>query len=225
MDNLYSPTITASDEIVTADADMRRHIAALRLREGERVRLLNGKGLVVICSVVRDAAGIMLRAHERQQHKRPADLCLALGVLDNRDRFEFAIEKATELGVTRIIPLLCDHSQFVRSNHERLCSKAIAAITQSGNPWLPVIDHPTKVDDLDFTGTVVLGDALGEPPSPIPSQARMILVGPEGGFSQRELDHIQKTLHPIRWRIGHNRLRAETAAIALIGNAVLGTRD
>jgi 16S rRNA (uracil1498-N3)-methyltransferase len=225
MDNLYLPSITTADQNVIPGPEAQRHIAALRLRDGERVRVLNGKGLVVICSVVRDAAGVLLRAHERQQHEQPQELCLAIGVLDNRDRFEFAVEKATELGVTRIIPLLCDHSQFVRSNHDRLCSKAVAAITQSGNPWLPHIDQPTRVDDLIFSGTVILGDADGDAPKALPLQSRMILVGPEGGFSQRELDHIQKTLHPIRWRIGHNRLRAETAAIALIGNAVLGTRD
>jgi 16S rRNA (uracil1498-N3)-methyltransferase len=220
MDNLYSPTITASDEIVAIDADMQRHMSALRLREGEHVRVLNGKGLVVTCEVQRHSGVPALSVRERIAHPEPHGLTLALGVLDNRDRFEFAVEKATELGVTRIIPVTCDHGHHVRSTTERLRQKAIAAITQSGNPWLPSISDPTSFDNLALGEVVIVGDAQGSVPSDLTSHDTWILVGPEGGFSQRELESLAPMQNVVRWRIGSNRLRAETAAVALISHAI-----
>ncbi len=220
MDNLYSPIITAADEIVPHGADLLRHVAALRLRDGEHVRVLNGMGLVVTCRVQRSAQRTDLIITDRIHHERPHNRTLALGVLDNRERFEFAVEKVTELGITRIVPLLCDHSQHVRTNTDRLRSKAIAALTQSGNPWLPEIDEPTALHNLTCAGTVILGDAEGQPPAELPQAPRTFLVGPEGGFSQRELELIDTRFKPLRWRIGTNRLRAETAAVALIANSL-----
>lgn len=220
MDNLYSPTITAADKIVTPNAEMQRHISALRLRDGEGVRVLNGRGLVVTCRVQRQAGSVVLPVVEFVEHPEPRQLTLALGVLDNRDRFEFAVEKATELGVSRIVPLLCDHARHARSSTERLQQKAIAAITQSGNPWLPVIADPTPFDSLPLGDVVIVGDAQGSVPSDVTSHDTWILVGPEGGFSQRELEILSSMQNVVRWRIGSNRLRAETAAVALISHAI-----
>ena len=216
MDNLYLPTITVSQEFVAPDAEVLRHIAALRLRDGQHVRVLNGKGLVVTCTVQRQTGSVVLHVLTRSEHPAPAQLTLALGVLDNRDRFEFAVEKATELGVTRIIPVLCDHARHARSTTERLRQKSIAAITQSGNPWLPEIVGPTAFDNLPLGEVVILGDAQGESPSSHSSADIWVLVGPEGGFSERELEKLFSMPNVLRWRIGNNRLRAETAAVALI---------
>lgn len=216
MDNLYSPTITASDEIVAIDRDMQRHIAALRLREGECVRVLNGRGLVVTCEVQRRTGETTLAIQDRVTHPEPRGLTLALGVLDNRDRFEFAVEKATELGATTIVPVLCDHAQRSRSTTERLRQKTIAAITQSGNPWLPRVTDPTPFAELALADVVIVGDAHGDIPSSLPSRDVWVLVGPEGGFSSRELERLACMPNVIRWRIGSNRLRAETAAVALV---------
>jgi 16S rRNA (uracil1498-N3)-methyltransferase len=220
MDNLYSPTITAADKIVTPNAEMQRHISALRLRDGEGVRVLNGRGLVATCRVQRQAGSVVLPVVEHVEHPEPRQLTLALGVLDNRDRFEFAVEKATELGVTRIVPVLCDHARHTRSTTERLQQKAIAAITQSGNPWIPVISDPTPFDDLMLGDVVIVGDAQGSVPSDLTSHDTWILVGPEGGFSQREFESLAPMQNVVRWRIGSNRLRAETAAVALISHAI-----
>lgn len=220
MDNLYSPTITAADQIVMPDAEMQRHIAALRLRDGEGVRVLNGRGLVVTCRVQRQAGAVILPVVDHVEHPEPRQLTLALGVLDNRDRFEFAVEKATELGVTRIVPVLCDHARHARSTTERLRQKAIAAITQSGNPWLPKISEPTAFDSLPHADVVILGDAQGETPSSLSYDDTMVLVGPEGGFSARELEKLSSKPNLVRWRIGKNRLRAETAAVALVSHAI-----
>lgn len=220
MDNLYLPTITAAEQIVTPNEEMRRHMAALRLRDGEHVRVLNGRGLVATCQVQRLAGAAILSVIEHIQHHEPQHLTLALGVLDNRDRFEFAVEKATELGVTRIIPVLCDHARHARSTNERLRHKAIAAITQSGNPWLPEILDPTAFDSLPFGEVVILGDAQGESPRSQSSADIWVLVGPEGGFSESELEKLSLMPNVVRWRIGNNRLRAETAAVALVSHAI-----
>jgi 16S rRNA (uracil1498-N3)-methyltransferase len=150
-------------------------------------------------------------------------ITVALGVLDHRDRFEMAVEKLTELGVARIIPMLCHRARHLRTTNERLTAKAIAAITQSGNPFLPLIDPPTELEQVvsaTACDLVIVGDAHGHPPV---EDARrldtadqvLLVVGPEGGLSDEELQLLASKDATRRWRIGHLRLRAETAAIAL----------
>jgi 16S rRNA (uracil1498-N3)-methyltransferase len=224
MDNLYCAQLEKGASAVPIDGEMRRHIAALRLRDGEHVRVLNGRGLVATCRAERASQGIRLAVEESTVYtpSRPI-ITVALGVLDHRERFEMAVEKLTELGVAQIIPLLCQRSRHLRTTNERLTAKAIAAITQSGNPFLPLIDSPTELEQVVSATAhdlVIVGDARGHPPV---EDARrlatadqvLVVVGPEGGLSDEELQLLASNDATLRWRVGDLRLRAETAAIAL----------
>ena len=224
MDNLYCSLLESDDVHVPMDEDIQRHVAALRLRDREHVRVLNGRGLVAICRAERAQQGIRLAVIEStvSAPQRPM-ITVALGVLDHRERFEMAVEKLTELAVARIIPMLCQRSRHLRTTNERLMAKAIAAITQSGNPFLPLIDPATELEQVVSAiahDLVIVGDAHGQPPV---EDARrlteadqvLVVVGPEGGLSDEELQLFASNDATRRWRIGDLRLRAETAAIAL----------
>jgi 16S rRNA (uracil1498-N3)-methyltransferase len=224
MDNLYCAALNEDSLTVPVEGDLSRHLTALRLRDGEGVRVLNGRGLVATCRVDRTRTAPVLTVVGRELHvTTQPEITVALGILDHRDRFEMAIEKLTELGVARIIPMLCQRSRHLRTTNERLTAKAIAAVTQSGNPFLPLIDPPTKLEQVvsaTACDLVIVGDAHGHPPV---EDARrlteadqvLVVVGPEGGLSDEELQLFASNDATRRWRIGDLRLRAETAAIAL----------
>jgi len=222
MDNLYCAQLEKGASTVPLDDELRRHIAALRLRDGEHVRVLNGRGVIALCRTSRGMKGPDLVVETEQICTPPEpEVTVALGLLDNRDRFEMAVEKLTELGVQRIVPLICERGQHLRSSLDRLQSKAIAALTQSGNPFLPVIDAPTRLDALELADAlVVIGDADGEQCHADAEHVRMarrivVIVGPEGGLSERELASLRGRADTRLWRIGSLRLRAETAAVSI----------
>jgi 16S rRNA (uracil1498-N3)-methyltransferase len=208
---------------LTLTGDTLRHALALRLREGEAVGLLDGRGGRAegrVVTATRTTCVVSVRLVE--DVAPPVDLTIAIGVLDNRDRMEFAIEKCTELGVRRIVLLDCQRSQRHTIRMERLLQKAEAAMIQSGRAWMPELIGPISVHtclDTFPDATVIVGDQYGSTPSSC-SVPALILVGPEGGFASEEQAHIA-TRNPVMWRIGDNRLRSETAAIVLIAAAVM----
>lgn len=221
MDHIYIEACSAADAVIPLIAVAERHIAALRLRDGEMIKVLNGRGLVAVCTVKRTGQRVELTVNTVVERPKPPALTLVMSILDNRDRFEFALEKSTELGITRFVPFLADHSQHHRTSHERLIAKAVAAITQCGVAWLPEITAPTTVDALVWGTRIIVGDDNGQPPSSSDlTQDVTVIVGPEGDFSERERAVLEDDPRCRSWAIGQNRLRAETAAVALIANVV-----
>ncbi|MCX6139399.1 MAG: RsmE family RNA methyltransferase [Candidatus Kapabacteria bacterium] len=223
MDHLYIAGCSEQHNVAPLDSDVRRHIAALRLRDGEQVKVLNGRGLIAHCTVERTPGTVSLVIRDRVLVPKPRGLTLVMSILDGRDRFEFSLEKATELGITRFVPLLAEKSQHHRTSEVRLQAKAIAAITQCGVAWLPEIAPPTTIDVLPWGTRVIVGDDKGKPPSSEDiADDLCVIVGPEGDFSEREKNVLRADPRTRHWAIGPNRLRAETAAMSLIANVVSG---
>lgn len=221
MDHLFIAELDPRQTVVPLDDAARRHVSALRLRDGEHVRVLNGRGLVALCSVTRRASAVQLTVIETDLRPRPASLTLVMSNLDSRDRFEFALEKATELGITRFVPLLADRCQHQRVSMDRLRAKAIAAVTQCGVAWLPEIAAPMTIDTVAWGSVVIVGDDKGRRASESPlTDDVTVIVGPEGDFSEREHEILRSLPQAHRWAIGTTRLRAETAAIALVSTVV-----
>jgi 16S rRNA (uracil1498-N3)-methyltransferase len=152
-----------------------------------------------------------------------------MGMMDNRDRFEYAIEKLTELGVRRIVPLASVHSSTRIPARERLQAKIRAACEQSGNPWLPLLDEPMSIaqvvaqmqrsDDAERP-FVIVGAQNGERPAPLPEGPLWVIVGPEGGLHADEERQLIAA-GARAWKVGDQRLRAETAAVALTVAALI----
>ncbi|MBI2793246.1 MAG: 16S rRNA (uracil(1498)-N(3))-methyltransferase [Ignavibacteria bacterium] len=221
MDYIYVGTLEPDDDVVDAELSELKHLDVLRIRDGDVVGVLNGRGLISTCRVSRVGGRISLHTESRRVVAKPPSLTIVIGLLDNRDRWEFAVEKVTELGVTNIVPLICDRVQRRKFSRHRMNQKIVAALKQSGNAWLPRVSEPVvfsqQVDVLKSFSRVIVGDADGDAPTVFTETDNVaIVIGPEGGFSAQETNQLAQLTNTVVWRIGSNRLRSETAAISLL---------
>jgi 16S rRNA (uracil1498-N3)-methyltransferase len=216
---------------LTVTGSAGNHIArVLRLRMGESLRLFNGRGgdyAGRIERVHRDGVVVSVGEHRPLEHESPCHLTLAQGI-SRGERMDWVIQKATELGVSRIVPLFTDRSvvhldatQAARKlQHWRAI--AIAACEQSGRNRLPEITSPVAlaaiVENTHETGNAILlspGAALRVVDLPGGATRATVLVGPEGGLAESEQAlALRAGFTPVR--IGPRVLRTETAAVCAL---------
>ena len=222
MECLYLPirNLTPSSSI-EIEGDEFKHIKALHLRQNSLVYISDGCGNIATAKVLevdRHTAEVCIE--EVKNFAKPEQsFTLALGILDNRERFEFALEKAVELGVSDFVPLICRYSQTDTIKSERLTNKAIAALKQSVHPYLINIHQPTSIPDLLRSSATQFYFACEDAVNPLcinseTPTSMALIVGPEGGFSPEEVELIKSTPSVFPFNMGDYRLRAETAAIA-----------
>ena len=183
-----------------------RHLKALRIDSGNYILASNGKGL--ICKLLIERAGknqFYGTAIESYPNSGEANrhIAVALGMLDDRNRFEFALEKSIELGASQFIPLISEFAVKSKLSLERLHSKAIASIKQCKRAKLPEITEPVKFIDLlnnsQGYDSIILADENGSQPSAAELGNRVLLiVGPEGGFSSHEHKKFEE-INIIKW--------------------------
>ncbi len=230
--------IDALAPLVTVTGEEFHHsIRVVRAREGEEVEVFDKTGAVargVVESIARDEA--VIRVGETiASRESPLAIHLAMAIIQ-LEKFELVLQKATELGVQSIIPMITER---VELRPERYANKAdrwnkivFEAVKQSGRSLFPTIESATPFDHvIARDGTRILFDADtggGQALLPVPSrdgQAGVpvlhLLIGPEGGWSDDELRKARE--HGCAFqRLGPRRLRAETAAIAAM--AILTSR-
>lgn len=190
----------------------------LRLGAGACVKLFNGRDgefLARIASVGRGAASVAVEDCLRGQAAGP-DLWLVFCPL-KRDFTDLVVRTATELGVSAIRPVFSARTNVGRVNVERLSAIAVEAAEQSERLTVPEISPPTPLADLlgAWPTERLMAAAIERTgPAPVPEHAGALLVGPEGGFSQAELDALRGARFVAPICLGPRVLRAETAAIA-----------
>ncbi len=224
MQLFFIPELEASDSIVTLGEEETRHcFRALRLIEGDSILMTNGKGLKAIgklCGDNKKMANVEIISIETINQPK-AQLHLAVAPTKNHDRFEWFVEKATELGVQQITPLICRHSERKNIQDARLQRLIIAALKQSQEFFLPELQDATTIDLLinkGFAGQKFIawcGDEIKPTlqSSVTPGIPAQILIGPEGDFSDEEVSLALKSGY-IPISLGRKRLRTETAALA-----------
>lgn len=222
MECLYLPELEENLIELEINPDERRHLRALRLNEGDILMASNGKGNSFKISLInknkRYYANILeiLPNFGEPMYRNS----LALGVLSDRTRLEFAVEKAVELGIYEIIPIITKFCQKKTINIKRLKAKAIAAMKQTKRSVLPEIKEPVSLEKLfettDNYKRIILADANGITPIKANPQNSLIIVGPEGGLDDDEIEKIKAREEVIAWKLADSRLRAETAAIAVV---------
>lgn len=197
-----------------------------RYNVGSQVIIFNGSGTDYLCMIsgIRNLGATVAVIREmKKEDSMPLKniwLCMALVKKDN---FELIAQKVTEIGVTNIVPILCEHSEKKKVNMERLKKIVVEASEQSGRGSVPKIHPLTKLEDLFNSGAlpqekIVLHTENGitfekyKTTTNHPSIA--VFVGPEGGFSPKEIAFF-KTYNVRLVSLGSNILRAETAAIAI----------
>lgn len=217
-----SPTLT-----VTGD-EFHHSIRVVRLRAGEAVEVFDRAGNAakgVVASIERDSAVIDVGEALPSRESRVA-IHLAMAVIQ-LEKFEFVLQKATELGVRTIIPLVTDRVELRPERYsgktERWNRILFEAVKQSGRALVPAIEAPARFADVIARGGVkILFDADEAPAADFQPPAEVtVLIGPEGGWSEEEIA-AARNAGVVFQRLGPRRLRAETAAIA--GLSVLAFR-
>ena len=219
--------------LVEPDGSLRdgeaHHLQVRRVEPGAIVELRDGEGLVGRGTLRRAGKAWSVEVVESSRVSPPPVLTLAVGAGD-RDRFAWVAEKATELGVTTVVPLECERTAGVatrvRAQHlERLRRHALEAVKQSGAAWAARLDEPIALGALlerGLNGGGWLADANGEPaPAVVGDGPLTAVIGPEGGLSPAEREQLTAAgYQPIR--LAAHTLRFETAAVAAAAAAAAG---
>lgn len=205
------------------DEDTSKHIVqVLRMQKGEKVLLTDGKGKKAEAEIVDDnrkRCGVNIIATETVRVKQTS-VSIAISLTKNTSRFEWFLEKATEIGVSEIIPLLCERTEKERFRLDRMKSIVVSAMLQSQQCWLPVLHEPTdikKVISEKICQQKFIAHCLEERQSLTgqlthPTTNQLILIGPEGDFTPAEIElALQNRFQPVA--LGDTRLRTETAGI------------
>ena len=222
MPRFYCEQPIIENSTLALDARVAQHVRVLRVREGEAITLFDGDGGEVPASLTLiDKRNVEAHTTTRISVERELsrEITLYCGLIAN-DRFDWLIQKATELGAHAIQPIYSERAQRVpgdvakRVEHWR--GVVIAACEQCGRNRLPIVSAPISFSEAMTAAqpqSSVLLDADGDFSVAVSSTALSVFVGPEGGFTSTELVLLRKRCdHKLR--IGRTVLRAETAAIS-----------
>ena len=230
MNSFYVPKIRGNNLKLSVE-ESKHCIKVLRLKKGDRVFLLNGKGSTFEAIIqYPDPKGCELEIinEVKSSFDRDYHLTIAIAPTKNMDRFEWFAEKSTEIGIDRIIPLVCQHSERRDVKSERFEKILVAAMKQSGQTYLPEITEKTNFKDLvsnPFDGIKLIahcadGDKRKLKQSILFGKDLLILIGPEGDFDPSEIQlALQNGFVPVT--LGNSRLRTETAGLVACHTACL----
>mgnify|MGYP006281787389 CR=1 FL=1 len=225
MNIFYAPPSQINNGFIELlDQEAAHASKVLRASEGDKLQIVDGKGgryEGLIRRITKKSIQVEIKDHQRVPTSKP-ELILGMGIIKKRDRLEFAVEKAVELGVSKILLFRSDHSIKENVRMDRLESIAVSAMKQSLRAWLPEISLYTSLNKLvdEMHDAEILAahekvDAAGESFQKKESDKKLLLVGPEGGFSDDEVNMFRD--HGARLvSLGEKRLRTETAVIALL---------
>lgn len=231
----YIPDIpTDADDCALTGDEARHAMGVLRLRAGERVGLTDGRGGWYEAEILPDSSTRECRmrvvARETDYGCRPYKLHVAIAPTKNIDRYEWFLEKATEIGIDRITPLLCEHSERKTVRRERAEKIVLSAVKQSLKAYLPRVDELTPFEEFIASGDTLYKNRLVaycDEGTPLRERVEFfpalraageagrefcVLIGPEGDFSPGEIAAARQAgFVPVS--LGPSRLRTETAGV------------
>jgi 16S rRNA (uracil1498-N3)-methyltransferase len=223
--------LQAGADVVLPDAEVR-HLRARRVGDAVAIRLVDGEGTVGAGTLGFEGRSASVHLDRVKTEPPPVPLVLAVAAGD-RDRFGWVVEKAAELGVTRVLPIETERSMNVATRLrteqvEKLRVRGREAIKQSGSAWAPAVDMPVPLDRFladPPPGALWLADPDGADPQDLNGREPVtVLVGPEGGFTPAERAAALDTgFLPVS--LGPHTLRFETAAVAAAVMAQLARKE
>lgn len=218
----YEPLIASgTKQFNLSEASSKHCIQVLRMEAGDLIDLTNGQGGLFHATIlVAHKKNAVVQITDALQQPKPKQaLHLGISLLKNAVRLEWLFEKATEMGITTITPLICERTIHERFKTERMEQIIQSAMIQSQQTWLPKLVAPTPyqhfIDQTIAIQKLIAHCELGQKTSIKsiqPSANLVLLIGPEGDFSPSEIEAaLRKQFEPID--LGPTRLRTETAGI------------
>jgi 16S rRNA (uracil1498-N3)-methyltransferase len=197
-------------------------IQVLRMQEGEQLQLTNGEGLRVIVEIITaHKKNCLVKIVSSTQDVAPTKKnTIAISLVKNATRLEWFLEKATELGIAEIVPLICNRTERQLFKQERLQAIVVSAMLQSQQTYLPILHLPIKYNDFikdKIADKKFIAHCIETTKKEFlkeiePTKSEVILIGPEGDFTQEEIA-LALTNNYIPVTLGHTRLRTETAGV------------
>jgi 16S rRNA (uracil1498-N3)-methyltransferase len=225
----YIESFDTTERTIALDEATSKHVVqVLRMNEGEKLNLTDGKGNLMTCEIIEaHKKHCVVELKEISLKKQGArKISVAISLLKNTNRFEWFLEKATEIGVSEIIPLICERSEKEKFRYDRMQGICISAMLQSQQCWLPVLHEPVAFKEIiektsfqkkyiahcdnsnkrPLSEILPIGEDIG---------GAFILIGPEGDFTPTEIESaLQKEFVPVS--LGETRLRTETAGVVAV---------
>ena len=220
----YTPDIETSQ--VLSEEESAHCVRVLRYTRGDEILLTDGRGTTYTARITNPNpkhCAFEVVSQEKQVKGHPFHLHIAIAPTKNIERLEWMVEKCTEIGVDEITPLLCRFSERKQLRNDRLEKIILSAAKQSLSAYLPALSEMTPVEQVicsateqrryiahssPWTDKKILRDELQH----TPHGSTIVLIGPEGGFSDEEVRlAMEHGFIPVS--LGDARLRTETAAI------------
>ena len=221
----YISEFNSSQKEILLDEDTSRHVVqVLRMKKGEALNLTDGKGNLITAGIIDDhkkhCTVKVIDSKSTLQASRK--VTIAISLLKNTNRFEWFLEKATEIGVSEIIPLICERTEKQKFRYDRMKGICISAMLQSQQCWLPELHEPQTLEwALKNAGSFLnmiayCGEGKKHQISHLlqehPGNSYTIYIGPEGDFTPDEIKYAG-AMQCFDVSLGETRLRTETAGM------------
>ena len=219
----FEESFPDADQFVLSENSSRHIVQVLRMKEGEEIQLTNGKGYTLKAEIILShKKNTEVKIIERTFiPQREPKVTIAISFIKNTGRFEWFLEKATEIGVSEIIPLLCTRTEKNHFREERMKTILVSAMLQSRQAWLPQLSAPVPITELIMNKIYdqkFIAHCLDEEKTELKDvvtnvlSSKIILIGPEGDFTKDEIEAaLEQKYQPVS--LGETRLRTETAGL------------
>ena len=202
---IYIPNCDLDSDYITLDDSKLHHLKnVLRMKNEDNVNISNGNGKLLIGKLCKND----VKVSSKKEYVRNHETKIFVPALREKNRFRFMIEKLVELNVSKLVIGKTENSQNTRIEADRISNWAISAVEQSGSPFFPDIE---VTEEIDFSIFKTCFDISGEPINKDTDKVDTFAIGPEGGWSPKELTNFE-----IKYKITDFNLRSETAAVSAV---------
>jgi 16S rRNA (uracil1498-N3)-methyltransferase len=235
MQLFYNPNISETATSFVFDKEESKHIIkVLRKKEGDILHVTNGLGYLFVTeiAIASDTKCTVKIASFEKQEKPKFHMHLAVAPTKMNERYEWFLEKAAEIGIQEITPIICEHSERKVIKIDRFQKILESAMKQSLHYYLPKLNEPIAFKDFikhDLSGQKFIAHCEETDKKSLKNELKTnegvtILIGPEGDFSVKEIQvAIENSFIPVS--LGNTRLRTETAAIVACHSVVFKNED
>lgn len=222
MQLFYIPQVTGKS-VILSEEESKHCVRVLRMARGHTLQMVDGNGNLYHGTIADDnprRCAIAIDRVEPEFEKRSFRLRIAMAPTKNIERFEWFLEKCTEIGIDEITPIVCEHSERRQINRERLERVMVSAMKQSVKAYLPVLNELTPfsaliqnaTEETKFIAYCGNFDTKHLKELIQPQKSVLILIGPEGDFTVGEVKNaLSGGFVPVN--LGSSRLRTETAGV------------